>query len=263
MKRDTRLNELDAARGIPPGLVHQPRARQTLSAILAQDVPTQPTHGRRLTPRMVKYAVAAGAVIVTSALAADFIGGTTAYASWTATPRVANPTEEGRWGANCLNQWGTQRNKSGQHGYGVRLVELRGPYAYTVLAGTDGYEATCLMEDHGAGSGVLGSGYEGPLEQTPAPTELVTNSVRAQSNSNGDAAFEVTGKAGPRVTSIVIHADGVDVKATLKDGYFAAWWPGRDSMIPKWGPPNPKVTIALDDGTTRTARIQDFDVAPL
>jgi hypothetical protein len=145
----------------------------------------------------------------------------------------------------------------------VRLVELRGQYAYTVLAGTDGYEATCLMQNHGTGREVTGGGFEGPLKQNPSATSLVTNSVRAQSDDDGNAAFEVTGKAGADVASVVIEAEGVDVLATLKDGYFAPWWPGRDSMIPRWGPPNPRVRITLVDGTVRNARIQDFDVSPL
>jgi hypothetical protein len=256
MNVDTQLKQLDAARYIPEDLVHQPRARQTLTAILEHDAAPDVTPARRSGRRVMRYAVAAGTVLVAGAMVTNFLGGSAAYASWTATARLANPIEEAKWGADCLSRW------SG-HGYTVRLVELRGRYAYTVLAGSDGYEATCLMEDRGAGHEVLGGGYQGPLKQNPPSTGLVTNSVRAQSDDNGDAAFEVTGKAGPHVASIVIEADGVDVQATLKDGYFAAWWPGRDSMIPKGGPPNPRVTITLDDGTTHTARIQDFDVSPL
>jgi hypothetical protein len=256
MNLDTQLHQLDAAQGIPDDLAKRARARETLSALLSGDTGTStPPSGRRPRHRVLRYAVAAGVVSLAGAVLTDFLGGSTAYASWTATARLANPVEETRWGADCLSRYAG-------HGYAVRLVELRGQYAYTVLGGNDGYEATCLMVDHGTDREVTGGGYEGSLTQSPSAGGLVTNSIRAQSDDDGNAAFEVTGKAGADVASVVIEAEGVDVLATMKDGYFAAWWPGRDTMIPKQGPLNPRIRITLADGTVRMARIQDFDVSP-
>jgi hypothetical protein len=73
----------------------------------------------------------------------------------------------------------------------------------------------------------------------------------------------VTGKAGSDITAVTFTVDGTQVQATLHDGYFAAWWPGHTSVIPRFGPPNPDVTVTLKDGSQHRRPIQDYDVSPL
>lgn len=292
MTLDTRLAKLDPARGIPDDLVKRPRARATLDAILATQVAEAPAAARRTpsaedtaparrttstrhTPsaghtipavrgipairprrRALRYAVAAGVVGLAAIVGPAVLGGSTAYATWTATARPADAAEQARWGSLCQSAWTEQE-------YAVRLVELRGRHAYAVLTGTNGAEATCLMTESASGSGIVTNGFAGSLPQSPDPSGLVTNSVRSHDDENGNTVFEVSGKAGTRVTSIVFEAAGMDVTATLENGYFAAWWPADTSLVPRWGPPDPKVRITLDDGTTRTVSIQEFDVSPL
>ncbi|GAB3436725.1 hypothetical protein GCM10027517_07210 [Phycicoccus ginsengisoli] len=255
MSVEAKLKELDAAHGVPDDLGSTPHARQVLGRIMDETQLAAPP--ARVSPRRaLKYAVAAGTVLVGGAVLVDFARGGTAYASWTPTARVASPEQQARLGWDCMS------HLSG-HGYRVRLVELRGRYAYTVLQGSDGYEATCLAQDPDTSPLTMVQGFEGPLAEEPPSAGLMTNSVRSMTDDNGDVAFEVTGKAGADVVSVSIVTDFGDVQSTLEDGYFAAWWPGRKSLIPSFGPPNPTVRITLKDGTTRQAPIQDFDVSPM
>lgn len=255
MSVEAKLKELDAARGVPDDLAGTPHAREVLSRVMD---PTQlPAPPARVSARQaVKYAVAAGTVLLGGAVLVDFAKGGPAYASWTPNARAASPEQKARLVWDCLS-------RASGHGYRVRLVELRGRYAYTVLQGSDGYEATCLVQDPDADPITMVAGFQGPLAQDPPRAGLVTDSVRDMTNDRGEVAFEVTGKAGPDVVSVAIVTDFGDVEATLEDGYFAAWWPGRQSLIPSFGPPNPTVRITLKDGTSRQAPIQDFDVSPM
>ncbi len=260
MSLETQLSRIDPAGDIPEGLVHETKARTVLAHITSRPSggATSPSGaaGRRrvVSAAAASAAAAAGVLVLVQSLAAP-----DAYASWTATPRIATPEEEARWGQDCLTRmWQEQ-----PHDLRVRMVEIRGNFAYTVLTSPDGFEATCLMTDNGPDREVTGGGYAGPLAQIPPAGGLVTNSVRPQSDDNGNAEFEVTGKAGPDVTAVTFIIDGTQVHASLQDGYFAAWWPGATSLIPQWGPPNPDVTITLKDGSQTTRQIQDYDVSPL
>lgn len=143
-------------------------------------------------------------------------------------------------------------------------MERRGDFAYTVLSGSDNYEATCLRWLNAPGGEVSGFGYHGPLEREPAPAGLTANGVRAQELGEADETwFEVTGKAGDQIVAISFDVNGSDVQATLEDGYFAVWWPETRPNLPRFGPPNPMVTVTLTDGTRITQRIQEFDAPVL
>jgi hypothetical protein len=252
------LRRLDPARAIPDSLVEAPRARSVLAEITSappgQGAPVQ----RRRSSTALRVAAGIAAASIGVLALTQIVNPSSAYASWTAVPRPATGTEVDRWGSWCLDM-----HAEGTHqGYEVRLVEARGPYAYVVLGGSQGYEATCLFQEKGDGNHEA-SGFSAPLPQQPPRDGLVTNSVRAVADDGNKSAFEVTGRAGPDVASVVFDIDGIQVSATLDNGYFAAWWPAATSLIPRWGPPNPNVTITLKDGTSHTQRIQTYDVSPL
>jgi hypothetical protein len=255
MTLDSTLRALDPAREIPDDLCELPRARSTLALIMATGPATVEGRRSRRCKHPVRYVAVAATVALGVGVGQELLAGTTAYASWTATPRIANPTEEARWASDC-------RTRYSGHPYAVRLVELRGDYAYTVLGAPGGYEATCLMRDNGPDQEVTGAGYEGVLTQEPAGGSIVTHGLVASSDGNGHADFEVTGKAGVEVISIAFAADGTEVHAAIRDGFFSAWWPGRESTISQKGVPNPVVTIALRNGTTRVGPLEDYDVSP-
>lgn len=260
MTVETKLRELDPARDIPDSLVSEPRARALLARLTAdmELVPRRPsprkTRTRVLTASLAIAATTAGAFVL-----AQSVGAPSAYASWTATPRAATADEVRNWGQHCLSMNGSVQS----HDYAVRLVEMRGKFAYTVLTAPDGFEATCLIHDNGPEQPVTGGGFTGSLTAEPQPDGLATNSVRSVTDEGGDTEYEVTGKAGAEVAAVSFHVNGTEVHATLKNGYFAAWWPGSTSVLPTWGPPNPYVTVTLQDGTRHTRAIQDYDVSPL
>lgn len=259
MTIETKLRDLDPARNIPDSLVSEPRARALLARLTAdmELAPSRPrprkTRTRVLTASLAIAATTAGAFVL-----AQSVGAPSAYASWTAKPRAATADEVLKWGQDCLSM-----SRGGPRDYAVRLVEMRGKFAYTVLTAPDGFEATCLMADNGPGQPVTGGGFMGSLTAEPQPDGLATNSVRSVTNEGDDTEYEVTGKAGPEVAAVSFQVNGTEVHATLKDGYFAAWWPGSTSVLPTWGPPNPDVTVTLQDGTRHTRAIQDYDVSPL
>jgi hypothetical protein len=82
--------------------------------------------------------------------------------------------------------------------------------------------------------------------------------------SKGDPASFVDGKVGPDVAALTIHAFGQAVETSIKDGTYAAWWPGQafdlSERLPpsSEGGPEPQLTydVTLTDGTVLT------DVAP-
>lgn len=259
MTVETKLRDLDPARDIPDSLVSEPRARALLARLTAdmELAPSRPrprkTRTRVLTASLAIAATTAGAFVLVQS-----VGAPSAYASWTAKPRAATADETLTWGQQCVSM-----SRGGPRDYAVRLVEMRGKFAYTVLTAPDGFEATCLMADNGPGQPVTGGGFMGSLTAEPQPDGLATNSVRSVTNEGDDTEYEVTGKAGPEVAAVSFHVNGTEVHATLKDGYFAAWWPDLTSILPTWGPPNPDVTVTLQDGTRHTRAIQDYDVSPL
>lgn len=99
---------------------------------------------------------------------------------------------------------------------------------------------------------------------SPLLRDSTANGVRAQELGEADETwFEVTGKAGDQIVAISFDVNGSDVQATLEDGYFAVWWPETRPNLPRFGPPNPMVTVTLTDGTRITQRIQEFDAPVL
>ncbi|HST83136.1 MAG TPA: hypothetical protein VLL08_15485 [Kineosporiaceae bacterium] len=269
MDIDQQLRRLDPAAEIPEDLGRSARAEAVLASITSThpDGGQIPVRSRRRPWR--RYLLAAATAV--GVLVAPVLGGSTAYASWTAVPRMVTAQEAKAFGQECLKSWSSEDTDVD---YQVRLVEARGLWSYTVLTGAGGREAACLFKRSPDRDGTSqGGGFSGKLVQTPAADALVTNSVgEVQLAAGDDHQLAVTGKAGANVASVAFRIDGTDVQATLKDGYFAAWWPQRDGktllsrmadVVNGGGPPNPKVVITLLDGTTRIARIQQFDVSPM
>lgn len=261
MTLDTQLTRLDPARDIPDDLVDQPRARAALAAITAAPTPLEVPRRR---PQRVRTwgAVAASALVVGGFAAAQVVSSPQAYAGWSAMPRPATVAEQERWGTECLEDWSGRLDA--RPDFGVRLVELRGPFAYAVLwSPSTNTEATCLMAEPDSPQHGGGFGFAGPLVAEASPRSIVTNSVRGNTFDDGQTQYEVTGKVGADVTAVVFDAAGTQVQATVQDGYLAAWWPGSTSLFPSYGPPNPDVTLTFTDGTSVTRPIQDYDVSPL
>lgn len=161
----------------------------------------------------------------------------------------------------------------------VRLAERRGDYVAMLLTGTssDGptsveASVSCvgLLLTGGTEVEDLSSGASGggglALPEAGGFTEGAMSQFTMGGGlfGKGDPASFVDGKVGPDVAALTIHAFGQTVETSIKDGTYAAWWPGQafdlsEPLPPSGeGGPEPQLTydVTLTDGTVLT------DVAP-
>jgi hypothetical protein len=289
---DARLRALDAARTGTPA--DPARADAALASILASD-PSLPatvtTPSRR--PALRWAAAAAGiAAVGTAALALSTAGAPAAYATWTATPSTVLDADVAKVAQACRAQVGTIGGSHGEElpadvppmtsvsadDLDVRLADRRGDWVFVSLTTTtsDGYswDAACIAELPAGSSGApkhlssVASGGGG----LPAPTgQGFTQGSMAEFGATSglldtllgqrdEPASTTNGLVGPEVVGVRIHAGDVSVDASLKDGTYAAWWPGHvidpDKPLPPSGEggPEPILTydLTLKDGTVIT-----------
>lgn len=151
-------------------------------------------------------AAAAAAAILLGSSAAP------AFAGWTASPTAALPGQLAAAQQRCGTGSGTPV-----------LTDTRGPYTASIYA--DG--STCV---DGNGIEISSAGGGGAKSSVPAGT-VQLNGV-GQSDSDGHALTMVDGPIGADVTGVTItRSDGSSVKATVKNGWYLAWWPGTERAV--------------------------------
>jgi hypothetical protein len=78
------------------------------------------------------------------------------------------------------------------------------------------------------GNGITISSSSGGGTSATAPGEIELNGA-GQSDSDGHALTMVDGRIGAGVTGVTIaRSDGTSVQATVKNGWYLAWWPGTE-----------------------------------
>ncbi|MCD5309357.1 hypothetical protein [Kineosporia babensis] len=207
-----------------------------------------------------RYLLAAAIAALGTVLAPVFGGSNAAIADWTSKPRPVTQEEWTYWEKQC-NTWPDQQ-------FEARIVEARGEhFGMAYLVSSDGLrEVTCLLTDETPlpanydGSGQQINGY---AVKEPAAADALTSSTVMKVDLFAGVQYVATGRVGDDVAAISFDAGGVYAEATLKDGYFAAWWPERRpktllGQLAESGMPNPDVKITLKDGTSRIQPIQDF-----
>jgi hypothetical protein len=100
------------------------------------------------------------------------------------------------------------------------LADSRGPYTASVYADSR-TSAVCL-----SGNGVSMSSRS----TSPAPATVPAGQIQlgggGTRDSAGDALTVVDGRTGAGVTAVTIkRGDGSDVRATVANGWYLAWWP--------------------------------------
>jgi hypothetical protein len=146
-------------------------------------------------------AATAGAVILLGSSAAP------AFAGWTASPTAPAPGQLAAAAAQCRAEAGTPV-----------LTDPRGPYTASIYA--DG--STCV-----AGDGITISSRRSGVGMSTVPAGTVELTEAGQSDSDGHALTMVDGQIGAGVTGVTIaRSDGSSVQATVKNGWYLAWWPG-------------------------------------
>ncbi|MGZ4179434.1 MAG: hypothetical protein ACXVUL_01935 [Solirubrobacteraceae bacterium] len=171
---------------------------------------------RRLASRRVLSAVGAlglsgaaataGAVILLGSSAAP------AFAGWTASPTAPLPGQLAAAQQGCSAGSGTPV-----------LTDTRGPYTASIYA--DG--STCLQ---GNGIEISDGGGGNATASTPAGTIQLNGA--GESDSDGHALTMVDGPVGAGVTGVTItQSDGSSIQATVKNGWYLAWWPGTQRAV--------------------------------
>lgn len=270
-KRTADARTVSALRDLDPATTtlsdaERKRADATLERLLSSrapdDVPAtnaRASRRRRWTLIPAVALAAAAAVVMPS-----FVGGGSAFASWSATPTpLSTPTADAA-ATTCraaLDVPSTMR---------AAVAEHRGGWTYVLIDGTAG-EAVCLMPDELVGhsdDAVRRRGFFGSFDPDPAeaPTPDRKGVTETESASGAvslpgrlslgtvDGWFtSVTGYAGEEVTAVTVHPpSGPDVDASLSGGRFTAWWPAGRARGDNPGVSDAwTYTVALTDGTTQ------------
>jgi hypothetical protein len=151
-------------------------------------------------------AAAAGAAILLGSGAAP------AFAGWTASPTPPIPRQLAAAQRHCANGAGT-----------AVLTDTRGPYTASIYA--DG--STCLE-----GNGITISSGTGGGGKSSVPAGAIELNGAGETDSDGHALTIVDGPTGAGVTGVTItRSDGSSVQATVKNGWYLAWWPGTEHAV--------------------------------
>ena len=131
------------------------------------------------------------------------------------------------------------------------LSERRGDIGLALLTGPKGLLVACEMGLGGSGE-AKGGLSETYLPETPQAGQILSDGGSGFAEDDGEPIFRVvSGRVGAHVTGVVVHTEEQgDVVATVRNGYFTAWWPGP--------PDTPGVhTSGLAMDFTFTARLRD------
>lgn len=170
-------------------------------------------------------AAAVGAAILLGSSAAP------AFAGWTPSPTAPRPGQLAAADQQCRAGAGTPA-----------LSDTRGPYTASIYA--DG--STCL-----SGNGMTINSSSSGGGRASIPAGRIELNGAGESDSDGHALTMVDGPIGAGVTGVTItRSDGSSVQATVKNGWYLAWWPGTQRAV--------SAQVASTNGTST----QSFPAAP-
>jgi hypothetical protein len=225
MNHDRRLDQALRSVAEPvPTRVARPAAGQLLEQIVRSDRSAAPvpaaTRAPRRRPRLAIAGVA-GALTAAVAAALALVNSGPAYASWTPEPAPLPAAEAQQIAQACVPA-------PEQPAVRVVIAEARGDYAY-VNAVTPGWSRTCFRDHDGSvrESSILAE----PLSAEQLGAEGIELFSWSQLRTEEGHVRLLGGHLGAAVTGvdIVVRQDDGSatrtVHATVRDGYFAAWYP--------------------------------------
>jgi hypothetical protein len=218
MKDLNRLAVLDPARGREPSAMEWARSEAFVERTIA-GVAARPAHAARRRWMMAGAAAVAAGIVGAVAVPALVPGAAErAVASWTAMPTS-------RTGDQVLPQ--ARACAGGEAVPGdVLLAEQRGEATLLILR-KDGGLVECLSasDDQFATMGLADATFTPSL-----PAGAVVDLQTMSSVGDGDEMFSnIVGLAAPEVTGIEVRLDdGRVFQASVKSGWWAAWWPGPE-----------------------------------
>ncbi len=222
---------------------------------------------RRFPRKVIWVPVAAAAVAVGSIVIPGLGGSATAYASWTSTPSAVAARDLEAVTQACRDKVAGYSPGNGRPVFDaatipVAIAERRGNFVAVLLhQDNPDYSVSCVATNRPGSSDVDdlaagASGSSGPALIPPAGQ--ITQGGIAQFADQPPASL-TDGAAGPGVVGVTIHAGPQVITATVKNGRYAAWWPGKafadgPQQPNGQGGPEPILTydVTLTDGTTKT-----------
>lgn len=221
--------------------------------ILASDPEVPARRGRRSLPWLLAASVAAAALVGALVVTVD-VGGS-AYASWSPTPSPVTSDDTRIAEEACLS---SARRPDAR----LVLTERRGDWVALAATTSEPAVVTCLVELPVGASrpGDVRAGVSGGQGAVPVGGEFTDGAISEHqavgffgAASPEVAAFNV-GTVGPDVAAVTITtADGEQVEATVENGRFLAWWPGRAFGSETEGnggaAPDLSYRLVLTDGT--------------
>lgn len=236
--------------------IHSPQARATLERVLASD-PAYDPRPRRTRRRLVRVAVATSAVAIAAAAVlvprdgGPVPSGDVAYATWTGQPTGPTAKERADAVQQCRKSlkglaYDAQLDRSGP-----AMVERRGEWALVIMSGRDQFEAYCVTNispGHGYSSGYVGGDGRGPV----GPRQVRPSVMGAGGGGGQRYLSQAIGRAGSDVVGMTYNSPtrGL-VKASVQNGFFAFWVPGKefDGLQPV------PVRVTYRDGTTAAVNL--------
>lgn len=252
---DAVLKTLDPATGDPDP--HSPRAQASLERILASD-PSYGASRPRLRRPLVRVAVATAAVAIAAAtvlLPRDSgpLPNGDAYAGWTAQPSGLSAKELAQAVAECRKSLQGMGMDDQVDRSDPAMVERRGDWSLVILAGADQSEASCMTN---VKTGLRGGGFGGvggPGRPRVGPRELSVSGLGAGGGGSLGYVTTAMGRSGSDIVGMTYTSPsrGV-VKATVMNGYFAFWIPGREFE----GTEPVPVRVTYRDGTSAATTLK-------
>ncbi|TFC88968.1 hypothetical protein E3T28_13270 [Cryobacterium sinapicolor] len=254
----TALRSLDHAPQLPLDETGRRRAAARLQQILATD-PKPDVLTSQVTRRSsaIRWVAIPAAIVLVAAAAAVIPGlgnSESAYASWTPTPTSIDAAEQAVAFAACLSAGVTASSPE------IVLAERRGEWVGLAYTSANGLTSTCLthlpvgsphadnvMTGSASDSDAIVAG--GQLSEGAMSSYFSRGRSSLFAQGDAPALTFVSGDVGEDVTGLTIRtADGLSVQATVHEGRYIAWWPGRGGAQ---GDAQPVLTydIALSDGT--------------
>lgn len=262
------LRDLDPAPHVDPDEAARARAAERLRMVLTAPTwedqgtshgrgPLRRSHAVRLAAMTAAAAAAVTAVSVTpNLLGAD----SNAYASWTPVAQQSDASDREIADAACRD--------AGLDLISPELViaERRGQWLALLYTSADSTVATCMARlplgsDDVGDIDLASAGGQGAV---PVDGQFTQGPIFEQIGHGGffgtgdRPTISLTlGDVGDQVAGVTLHtAAGEDVVATVSDGRYVAWWPGRafptdfDQPSGKGGPePTFTYSISLKNGT--------------
>lgn len=227
--------------------VQQPSTRKLLDDILRDDappvaVPTGMTGPRRRWLRPA-FAGAALSLLATAVLTLHGADADRAYASWTPDPSPLPAAEARQIVDTCIPAPDAATAR-------VVIGERRGDYAFVNVLTAEG-SVTCFRDhdDRVRDTSILAA----PVDAARLGAKGIELYAWPQLRTDEGYARLMAGRLGSRVATVEITVRNKDgnvgrqVRATVTDGFFAAWYP--EGLV-EAGTNSTSLTLRLNDGTT-------------